>query len=460
MSKWSIGRRDFLKVMGFGAASLAMQGCMRTHVHRGAKGKRPNIIYIMADDLGFGNLGCYGGERILTPSVDQMAREGMRFTEVYAGHCVCAPSRSVLMTGQHTGHTRVRGNKCMVGGVRDEITGGGCRLPLLPEDVTVAEVLKKAGYATGITGKWGLGDPGTTGIPTRQGFDQWLGYLNQNHADEYYTDYLWRNEEKIVLEGNLNGKRTQYTHDLFAEFALDFIREHKGGPFFLYLPFTIPHFNYEVPSIGLYKDKPWKETEKIYAAMVTRMDKDIGRVLDLLQKLDIDEDTIVFFCSDNGGTLWGTMPPYRGGKGGLMEGGIRTPMIARWPGKIAAGAVSDARWYFADVMPTLAELAGVKAPDDIDGVSVVPTLFGRKQDELHDRFMYWEQPRGLQQAVRWRHWQAAIRKRGAKLRLYNLAEDPGEYHDVAEKHPEIVAVFKEYLKTARTETPNWPLPPE
>lgn len=460
MSIQRISRRDFLKAMGFGAASLAMPGCTQTHVHRGAKNKPPNIIYIMADDLGFGNLGCYGGERILTPSVDRMAGEGMRFTEVYAGHCVCAPSRSVLMTGQHTGHTRVRDNKCMVGGVKDEITGGGCRLPLLPEDVTVAEVLKQAGYATGITGKWGLGDPGTTGIPTRQGFDEWLGYLNQNHANEYYTDYLWRDEEKIVLEGNLNGKRSQYTHDMFAEFALDFIREHRNEPFFLYVPFTIPHFNHEVPSIGLYNDKPWKETEKIYAAMVTRMDKDIGRILDLLKELDIDEDTIVFFCSDNGGTLWGTMPPYRGSKGGLMEGGIRTPMIVRWPGKITAGAVSDARWYFADVMPTLAELAGAKAPDNIDGVSVVPTLFGKKQDELHERFMYWEAPRELQQVVRWRNWKAAIRKRGARIRLYNLAEDPGEHNDVAEKHPDIVAVFEEYLRTARTETPNWPLPPE
>ncbi|MHC4477966.1 MAG: sulfatase-like hydrolase/transferase [Planctomycetota bacterium] len=460
MSIQRVSRRDFLKAMGFGAASLAMPGCMQTHVHRGAKGKRPNIIYIMADDLGFGNLGCYGGTRILTPSVDRMAGEGMRFTEVYAGHCVCAPSRSVLMTGQHTGHTRVRDNKCMVGGVKDEITGGGCRLPLLPEDVTVAEVLKQAGYATGITGKWGLGDPGTTGIPTRQGFDEWLGYLNQNHANEYYTDYLWRDEEKIVLEGNLNGKRSQYTHDMFAEFALDFIREHRNEPFFLYVPFTIPHFNHEVPSIGLYNDKPWKETEKIYAAMVTRMDKDIGRILDLLKELDIDEDTIVFFCSDNGGTLWGTMPPYRGSKGGLMEGGIRTPMIVRWPGKITAGAVSDARWYFADVMPTLAELAGAKAPENIDGVSVVPTLFGKKQDELHERFMYWEAPRELQQVVRWRNWKAAIRKRGARIRLYNLAEDPGEHNDVAEKHPDIVAVFEEYLRTARTETPNWPLPPE
>ncbi|MHC4153555.1 MAG: sulfatase-like hydrolase/transferase [Planctomycetota bacterium] len=450
-------RRDFMKVAGACAAEIALHGCALPAGDSGSKRKRPNIIFIMADDLGFGNLGCYGGTKILTPSVDRMAREGLRFTEAYAGHCVCAPSRSVLMTGQHTGHTRVRANKCMVGGVKDEITGGGCRLPLLPEDVTIAEVLKQAGYATGITGKWGLGDPHTTGIPTRQGFDQWLGYLNQNHANEYYTDYLWRNEERIVLEGNLNGKRTQYTHDLFAEFALDFIREHKDGPFFLYLPFTIPHFNHEVPSIEPYADKPWNQEQKIYAAKVTRMDKDIGHILHLLTEFNIDGDTIVFICSDNGGTLWGTMPPYRGGKGSLMEGGIRTPMVVRWPGKIEAGVVSDAQWYFADVMPTLAELAGAKAPDNIDGLSVVPTLFGKEQNELRERFMYWEQPRDLQQAVRWRHWKAKRKRRGAKLELYNLTDDPGEHNDVAEKYPEISAILTEYLRTARTETPNWPL---
>ena len=450
-------RRKFLKFAAGSAAGILLNGCSAPLGRSARSNRKPNIIFIMADDLGFGNLGCYGGKKILTPSVDRMAREGLRFTEVYAGHCVCAPSRSVLMTGQHTGHTRVRGNKCMTGGVKDEITGGGCRLPLLLEDVTVAEVLKQAGYATGITGKWGLGDPHTTGIPTRQGFDQWLGYLNQNHADDYYTEYLWRNEEKIVLEGNLNGKRSQYSHDLFAEFTLDFIRGHKDKPFFLYVPFTIPHFNHEAPSSEPYTDKPWTEKEKIYAAKVTRMDKVIGRIFDLLKELDIDGDTIVFFCSDNGGTLWGTLPPYRGGKGGLMEGGIRTPMVVRWPGKIKAGKVSDAQWYFADVMPTLAELAGAKAPDNIDGISVVPTLFGKKQNELRERFMYWEQPRGLRQAVRWRNWKAKRKKRGAKLELYNLTDDPGEYYDVAEKYPQISAVFAEYLKTARTETPNWPL---
>jgi arylsulfatase A-like enzyme len=365
------------------------------------------------------------------------------------------------MTGQHTGHTRVRENKAKVGGVRDEITGGRGRLPLEPEDVTVAEVLKKAGYVTGITGKWGLGEAGTTGVPTRQGFDEWLGYLNQNHAVFYFTDYVWHNEEKMVLEGNKDGKRGQYTHDVFTDFALDFIRRHEDEPFFLYVPYTIPHFNIEVPSTEPYSDKPWPEKSKIFAAMITRMDRDVGRILDLLKELDIDDNTIVFFCSDNGaagsgGAMFKSSGPLRGDKGGFNEGGIRTPMVVRWPGHVPAGRASEAAWYFADVLPTLAELAGVEAPANIDGVSVLPTLLGRKQN-LDDRFMYWESPPpGLNQVARWRHWKAWRRYRSKVLELCNLAEDLREERNVAAEHPDVVARFETYLKTARTETPNWP----
>jgi len=433
----------------------------------------------MADDLGYADLGCYGQKLIQTPCIDQMAREGMRFTQCYAGACVCAPSRSVLMTGQHTGHTRVRENKCRVGGVRDEITGGGCRLPLKDEDVTVAEVLKQAGYATGITGKWGLGEAATSGVPTRQGFDEWLGYLNQNHAVFYYTDYLWRNEEKMILEGNKDGKRQQYTHDLFTEFALDFIRNHREKPFFLYVAYTIPHFNIEVPCTEPYTDKPWPEKAKIFAAMITRMDRDVGRILDLLEKLGIDDgiddNTIVFFCSDNGGAgnggpMFNSNGSLKGDKGGFDEGGIRTPIVVRWPprllvedksggwpGKVPAGKVSDTPWYYADVMPTLAELAGAKPPKNIDGVSVLPTLLG-KQQNLDDRFMYWESPPPkLRQVVRWRHWKARRRKQNKSLELYDLAKDLREEHNVAGEHPDVVARFETYLKTARTDSPNWPM---
>ena len=361
------------------------------------------------------------------------------------------------MTGQHTGHTRVRGNSCSTGGDPDEETGRGCRLALKPEDITVAEVLKNAGYTTGITGKWGLGEAGSTGVPNRQGFDEWFGYLNQNMAVYYYLDYLWHNEQRFEIPENSNDAKKVYTHDLMADFALDFIRRHRDEPFFLYVPFTIPHFNHEVPEITPYQAKPWKEQEKIFAAMITRMDKDVGRIIDLLKSLDLDKDTIVFFCSDNGGIMQGTLPPLQGGKGSFKEGGIRTPMIVSWPGRIRAGQISDTPWYFADVMPTLAELAGVRAPDNIDGISVVPILFGREQPELRERFMYWENPKKkFQQAVRWRDWKAFREKEG-QLELYNLAADPGEQNDVSRDHPDIVKKFENYLKTARTESANYAL---
>jgi len=459
-----ITRRRFIKGLGLGAVSLALPGCSRSLEPTSPPQNRskPNIIFIMADDLGYADLGCYGQKYTKTPCIDRMADEATRFTQCYAGACVCAPSRSVLMTGQHTGHTRVRGNKCVIGGVKDEMTGGGCRPPLLPEDVTVAEVLKTAGYATGITGKWGLGDPGTTGIPTRQGFDEWLGYLNQNHAVFYYTDYLWRNEQKLILHGNKNDKRQQYTHDLFTDFALDFIRKQRNGPFFLYVAYTIPHFNIEAPSTEPYTDEPWPEKAKTFAAMVTRMDTDVGRILDLLENLGIDNNTIVFFCSDNGGagsggTMFNSNGALKGDKGGFDEGGIRTPMIVRWPGKIPAARVSDAQWYYADVLPTCADLAGVKPPPDIDGVSVLPTLLGKKQD-LADRFMYWESPPpNLHQTVRWKNYKARKRKPHKPLEIYDLDKDPREETDVAPRRPDVVAIFEKYLKTARTDSPYWPM---
>jgi len=456
-------RREFLKAAGF-YAGITLAGCTATRMSGGRPrrpGKKPNIIFIMADDLGYGDLGCYGQRLIETPNVDQMAMEGMRFTQCYAGGAVCAPSRSVLMTGQHLGHTRVRKNKCRTGGVPDEMTGHGCRPPLLPEDVTVAEVLKSAGYATGITGKWGLGDPGTTGEPNKQGFDEWFGYLNQNHAVFYYTDYLWHNGKKVTLHGNLDGKKQQYTHDLFTGFALRFISRHSHEPFFLYVPFTIPHFNIEVPDTEPYTDKPWPEKAKKFAAMITRMDNSVGLILGLLKDLHIDDNTIVFFCSDNGasksgGPIFNSGGPLKGGKGGFNEGGIRTPMVVRWPGKVPAATLSDTPWYFADVLPTAAELAGAKTPDNIDGASILPSLLGKHQD-LSGRFMYWESPPPkLSQTVRWGNYKAMRRKPNAPLELYDLAADLREQHNIADEHPDIIAVFEEYLKTARTESAYWP----
>jgi len=436
---------------------MLLSNCEQAGWIGSANRRKPNIIFILADDLGYGDLGCYGQQKIHTPNIDKLADEGMRFTNCYAGSTVCAPSRSVLMTGQHTGHTRVRGNSGKVGGV-----GPQKRVPLKPQDLTVAEILKQAGYSTGITGKWGLGEPDTSGVPNRQGFDQWFGYLNQRNAHSYYPPYLWRNEEKMILEGNQNDQRRQYTHDMFTDFALDFIRNYKTNPIFLYLPYTVPHAKYEIPSTEPYAKESWPKDWKVHAAMITRMDRDIGRIMALLKELGLDGRTIVFFCSDNGAAqrwegLFDSSGPLRGRKRDMYEGGIRTPMIVRWPGKVAAGKTSDAVWYFADFLPTAAVLAGVEPPKNIDGVSVVDTLLGKKQN-LSDRFLYWEFfERGFNQAVRWRHWKAVRLGLEKSLELYDLSNDIAEKNNVARQHPDIVAKFEAYLKQARTESVHWPV---
>ena len=423
--------------------------------------QKPNIIFIMADDLGYGDLGSYGQQIIQTPNLDKMASEGMRFTECYAGSPVCAPSRSVLMTGKHTGHTTVRGNSGGIGGVMG-LGGKDGRVPLRKEDITVAEVLKQAGYVTGMTGKWGLGEPNTTGEPNSQGFDEWFGYLNQNRAHTYYPTFIWRNRERVPLNGNKGNRKTQYTHDMFTNFALEFIRENQKKPFFLYVPYCIPHSDYEIPDTAPYSDQPWTDNEKVHAAMVTRMDRDIGRIMALLKELKIGDNTIVFFCSDNGAAerwegRFDSSGALRGRKRDMYEGGIRTPMIVRWPGRIESGSENDLAWHFADVLPTLAEIAQTNPPDGIDGVSVLPTLLGKKQD-IADRFLYWEFfGGGFKQAVRWRNWKAVRLKPGQKLELYDLSQDTGETQNVAAKHPNILARINEYLKTARSESQAWPI---
>ncbi|HEY9437033.1 MAG TPA: arylsulfatase [Blastocatellia bacterium] len=427
---------------------------------------RPNIIFIQADDLGYGDLSCYGQRKFRTPNIDRLAAEGMRFTQYYAGSTVCAPSRSALMTGQHTGHTRIRGN---------------ARHPLLPEDVTVAEALKSAAYKTALIGKWGLGEAGTTGVPNRQGFDYFFGYLNQRHAHNYYPTFLWRNEKRIDLrnlvpdedaEGSgVSTNRVDYAHDLMAEEALEFIEGNGGGPFFIYLAFTIPHANneaknkgMEVPDLGEFASEDWPDQEKAKAAMITRLDRDVGRLMALLKKLGIDDNTLVFFTSDNGPHREGgadpdffdSNGPLRGIKRDLYEGGIRVPMIARWPKRIKAGAKSDQVWAHWDLLPTLAEVAGVKPPANIDGVSMFNALRGRRQRD-HE-FLYWEfHERGFSQAARMGDWKAVRKSPDSPLELYDLKNDLGEQNDGAAKHPEIVKKIEYYLKTARTESELWPI---
>lgn len=430
---------------------------------------KPNIIFIQADDLGYGDLSCYGQQKFKTPNIDRLAAEGVRFTQYYAGSTVCAPSRSALMTGQHTGHTRIRGN---------------ARHPLLPEDVTVAEVLKSAsggGYKTALIGKWGLGEAGTTGVPNKQGFDYFFGYLNQRHAHNYYPTFLWRNEEQVKLrnvapnedkEGaGVSTNKLDYSHDLVAEESLKFVERNSGGPFFLYLAFTIPHANnearnkgLEVPDLGEFAGKDWPDPEKAKAAMITRMDRDIGRLMALLKKLGIDGNTVVFFTSDNGPHREGgadpdffdSNGPLKGIKRDMYEGGIRAPMIARWPKRIKPGTTSNQVWAHWDFMPTAAEIAGAKAPANIDGISMLPTLLGKKQ-RSHD-FLYWEfHERGFDQAVRMGDWKAVRKGFGSPLELYDLKNDLGEQNNVATKHPEVVKKIEDYLKTPRTESELWPV---
>ncbi len=417
---------------------------------------KPNIIFIMADDLGYHDLGCYSQTQIKTPNIDRLAQEGMRFTNCYAGSPVSAPSRSVLMTGQHTGHTTVRGNTSPLVDRPYPYN----RVPLNDEDTTVAEVLKKAGYVTGITGKWGLGEPDTEGIPNKQGFDEWFGYLNQNHAHSYYPPYLWKNQEKFILEKNQDGQKGTYTHDLFTDFALDFIKKHKDTTFFLYLPYTIPHAEYAIPDTAPYKNENWDEKAKVHAAMITRMDKDIGKMMNLLKETKIDSNTIVFFCSDNGAArrwegTFNSSGALRGRKRDVYEGGIRTPMIVRMPDIVPAGAVSDEPWYFADVLPTMADIAGVEPPENIDGISVLPVITGKKQ-QLAVRYLYWEfHEGGYYRAARWKNWKAIKLKPDTAIELYDLAVDPGEKYNVAGLHPELIQQFENYLDTARTVSKHW-----
>ena len=465
-------RRRLLQCLGTLAAGACLTGCGRVATVERDGIAKPNIIYILVDDLGYGDLGCYGQNWIRTPNIDRMAAEGMRFTDHYAGSTVCAPSRCCLMTGLHTGHAWVRANG---------------RLPLRPEDVTVAELLKGAGYTTGIIGKWGLGEADTTGIPNRQGFDHWFGYLNQRHAHNYYPEFLWDNEEKVTLnnkvidKGRLGGvatERVDYSHDLFAARALRFVEDHRDQPFFLYLALTIPHANneagnegMEVPSYAPYEDKTWPDAQKGHAAMITRMDRDIGRLLDRLKDLGLDEKTLVIFTSDNGPhkeggadpTFFKSSGPLRGYKRALYEGGIRVPMIARWPGHIEAGAQSDHISAFWDFLPTCCDLVGIETPAGLDGISMLPTFLGRSADQRRHPYLYWEfHEQGKRQAIRWGRWKAVRNNVRAQpdgpLELYDLQEDISEQTDVSAGHPEIVLKIEGLLAGARVPSERWPFP--
>ncbi|MFN3166723.1 MAG: arylsulfatase [Phycisphaeraceae bacterium] len=442
----------------------------------------PNILYIIVDDMGYGDLGCFGSEAVHTPNIDRLATRGMRFTDAYAGCTVCAPTRSTLMTGYHMGHTYMRLN-----------TGG---VPIRDEEVTVAEVLKAAGYRTGGFGKWGLGDLGTPGVPEKQGFDVFFGYYHQIHAHYFCPEYLIRNSEKVELPGNKGfydkhprrnagpfprvdpqtGQVRQFTQDVIFDEMKRFLRASaaSGEPFFCYAPWTPPHAEYKLPeddpAWARYKDKPWGMQAKVHAAFCTLVDRHVGQTLALLDELGVADNTIVFFTTDNGASqrFEGTLDssgPLRGRKRDMHEGGLRTPLIVAWPGRIKPGTTSALPTYSPDVMPTLAALAGPEAqaavPGDIDGVSIVPTLLGAGEQALHDH-LYWEWsawdwgkqrpvPGGLMQAVRKGKWKAVKMGADQPLLLYDLSVDVGEQNNLADEHPRVAEQMAELMKRSRTE---------
>ena len=406
----------------------------------------PNVIYVMLDDAGWGDFGANGSQAVKTPVFDRMCAEGMRFTDHYSGSAVCAPTRCVLITGLHPGHCRRRDNTA-TGGLEDFADR-----PLVfleKEDVTVAEVMKEAGYVTGGIGKWGLGNTGTDGAPDKQGFDHFYGYLDQVHAHSYYPDWLWHDGDRQELPGNKGGAKATYTHDLFEADSLRFIRKNRNKRFFLYLPYTLPHGKYEIPSDAPYTDESWPQMVKNYAAMITRADTTVGKILELLAELELDEKTIVFYTSDNGPNRpfvkpLGSAGPFRGTKRQLYEGGLRAPMAVRWPGKVPAGRVSDYTWSMVDVFPTVCDLAGAEAPEHLDGHSVLPTLLGK--DQPPPPFLYWEIHHPFQQAVRMGKWKGIRFGTEEPLALYDVIEDPGEREDRVADHAaiadEIAAVME------------------
>lgn len=429
--------------------------------------EKPNLIYILLDDAGYGDLSCYGQEKFSTPNIDRLAEEGIKFTDHYSGSTVCAPTRCVLMTGKHIGHAYVRGNR--------EVKPEG-QAPMPADIVTIPRLLDDVGYTTGAFGKWGLGAPGSESDPAKH-FDLFYGYNCQREAHTYYPDHLWKNYEKIELDGET------YTHPLIMDEALDFVRENKDEPFFVYLPVTIPHAamhvteEYAAPfeekwpefndEVGRYAGTEVKNPIAAFAGMMTLLDDGVGDLLALLEELGIDKNTLVILSSDNGPHKEGghdpdffdSNGPLTGYKRDLTEGGIRAPMVARWPGKIAPGTVTDLPSAHWDILPTLCELGGVKIPADIDGISLVPTLL-REGTQEHHRYLYWEfYERGGKKAARWGNWKAVQTginsDPDAPIAIYDLSEDIAEENDLSSERPELVEKAKEIFAEAHEPSPNW-----
>lgn len=439
--------------------------------------QRPNIIYILADDLGYGDLSCYGQKKFSTPNIDELSRQGMLFTRHYAGCAVCAPSRSSLMSGQTTGYTAVRGNKSV------EPEG---QWPITAETFTIAEMLKQVGYSTGCFGKWGLGYPGSDGDPNKQGFDEFYGYNCQSLAHNYYPDHLYHNQEKIVLAGNAGSEFNEYSPYLIQQQAIQFIGDHKNKPFFLFYATTLPHAELLLPEkeISVYRNKflPEKEfvglkpgdknfrqgpygyqaeTHAAFAAMVTLLDKQVGEIMAKVKELGLDKNTIIMFSSDNGPHKEGGGDPdyfdsngqLKGYKRDLYEGGIREPMLVSWPGRIKSRSTTAHVSAFWDLMPTFAEIAGVTAPENIQGISFLPTLLGRKDQREHAD-LYWEfHEQGGKQALLKGNWKLirlnVLDPQKTSVELYDISTDIGEERNLAEKYPEKVKAMLKLMENSR-----------
>jgi arylsulfatase A-like enzyme len=420
---------------------------------------KPNVVFILSDDIAQGDLGCYGQKLIRTPNLDRMAAEGTRYLQAYSGTSVCAPSRTSLITGLHMGHSPVRANR--------EIKPEG-QMPLPADTFTVAQLLRTEGYATACVGKWGMGMFDTTGSPLKKGFDHFFGYNCQRHAHSYFPTYLYRDDQRFELPGNDGvGIGKTYAQSLIADETLKWVRAQKDRPFFLFYSVTLPHGRFEIDDVGAYASQSWTLQQKSYAAMVTRLDSDVGRLLALLKELQLDDRTLVVFSGDNGSSF----PPnsefgklfdqaangLRGFKRELYEGGLRQAAMARWPGVVPAGRVSDEPWAFWDVLPTVAELTGAKIPAGVkvDGLSLVSYLKGGPAPTRE--YFYWELHEGRPiQAIRFGDWKAVRSGPFKPLELYNLKTDPGEANNLAAQNPDLVAKAESLIKHARTEDPNWP----
>ena len=426
----------------------------------GAETRKPNIIFILSDDLAQGDIGCYGQKLIQTPNLDRMAKEGTRFTQGYCGTTVCAPSRTSLMIGQHTGHSPVRANR--------EIKPEG-QFPLPAGTVTVAKILHQNGYATACMGKWGMGMFDTPGSPLKNGFDHFFGYNCQRHAHSYFPTYLYRDDQRFELPGN-DGKGVgkTYAQELIQQDVEGWVRAQKDKPFFLYYAITLPHAKNEIDDLGVYKDKPWTPAQKAYAAQVTRLDSDVGRLFALLKELGLDEQTLVMTAGDNGssfspdsemGKLFDQASNgLRGFKRGLYEGALRQAALARWPGRIPAGRVSEEPWAFWDFLPTAVELAGAKVPAGLktDGLSLVSFLQGGPAPKRD--YFYWELHEGQSlQATRWGEWKAVRNGPQAVVEIYDLKNDPAEQHDLAATRTELVEKAVAIFQDAHIDDPNWPM---